>query len=91
MSDYIRLSSSASPPTLSQDALDTSDDLTPFLDRPASATMGATKRIIKRLEAPHPENLTTAEMMLQNDDLLPVPPEHRTWQGRNYMSVPALS
>ena len=39
---------------------------------------------VKMLEAPRPEGLTGGEGFLQNDDLLPVPMEQRTWASWNY-------
>ena len=40
--------------------------------------------VVKKLEAPRPDNLIGIEGFLQNDDLLPVPKEQRTWAAWNY-------
>ncbi|KAL8287021.1 hypothetical protein RQP46_004027 [Phenoliferia psychrophenolica] len=40
--------------------------------------------IVKKLEAPRPDNLSGMEAFLQNDDLLPVPENQRLWQAWNY-------
>lgn len=70
------------------------------------------KRMLRRLEVPHDENLTYAQMFLavsssrivgmsglgylragwllvcsQNDDLLPVPAEKRTWRSWNFVAL----
>ncbi|KAL8276990.1 hypothetical protein RQP46_010625 [Phenoliferia psychrophenolica] len=51
------------------------------------------ERLIRLLEAPRPDNLSGVESYLQNDDLLPVPEEERTWKAWNYYSfwVPPIS
>jgi len=46
--------------------------------------MGA-KTVLKKLETEHPEGLTTSELMLQNDDLLPVPEKFRLWKHWNFI------
>lgn len=37
------------------------------------------RSVVKRLETEHPEGLTSTEMFLSSRDLLPVPPEEKTW------------
>ncbi|OJA08368.1 hypothetical protein AZE42_01007 [Rhizopogon vesiculosus] len=48
--------------------------------------MGLVNRIIQRLEVAHEPELTLAEQLTANDDLLPVEPENRTWRGYNYVA-----
>ncbi|KZV84223.1 hypothetical protein EXIGLDRAFT_624601 [Exidia glandulosa HHB12029] len=44
------------------------------------------RRIVKAIEVQHAPGLSWSELMLQNDDLLPVPPHQRTWKWWNYLT-----
>ncbi|EJD52443.1 NCS1 nucleoside transporter family [Auricularia subglabra TFB-10046 SS5] len=44
------------------------------------------RRAVKAIEVPHAPGLSFSELMLQNDDLLPVPPHQRTWKWWNYLT-----
>ncbi|KAN0084349.1 Permease for cytosine/purines, uracil, thiamine, allantoin domain containing protein [Tylopilus felleus] len=43
-------------------------------------------RLTRALEVPHDPNLTLAQQLITNEDLLPVVPEKRTWRGYNYVA-----
>lgn len=44
------------------------------------------KKILKKLESNHAEGLTSTEMFLATEDLLPVKKEQKTWDGWNFAS-----
>lgn len=44
------------------------------------------KKILKKLESNHAEGLTSTEMFLATEDLLPVKKEQKTWDGWNFVS-----
>ncbi len=44
------------------------------------------KSILKKLECPHPEGLSNAEMFLASEDLLPVTEDKKTWNHWNFVS-----
>ncbi|KAI0696837.1 permease for cytosine/purines, uracil, thiamine, allantoin-domain-containing protein [Cytidiella melzeri] len=46
----------------------------------------ATRGFLRKLEVSHDEDLTYTELFLSNDDLLPVPPEKRTWKAWNFVA-----
>ncbi|TEB23337.1 NCS1 nucleoside transporter family [Coprinellus micaceus] len=48
--------------------------------------MGKFGEIVKALEVDHAPGLTYRQMFLNNDDLVPVPPENRTWAGINFIA-----
>ncbi|KAG9015029.1 hypothetical protein FRB94_007101 [Tulasnella sp. JGI-2019a] len=39
---------------------------------------------LRNLEVEHEPGLSSTELFLNNDDLLPVPPEKRTWKSKNF-------
>lgn len=41
---------------------------------------------MKKLESNHAEGLTSTEMFLATEDLLPVKKEQKTWDGWNFVS-----
>lgn len=45
------------------------------------------RKILKKLESDHAEGLTSAEMFLATEDLLPVKEEQKTWDGWNFVSL----
>ncbi|PSR73986.1 hypothetical protein PHLCEN_2v10217 [Hermanssonia centrifuga] len=45
------------------------------------------RRLARRLEVPHNDDLSYSEMFLTNDDLLPVPPEKRAWKAWNFVAL----
>lgn len=47
--------------------------------------MGKVSAFMKKLEAPHPEGLSGRQLFLTNEDLLPVRPEHKTWNHWNFV------
>ncbi|WFD36570.1 hypothetical protein MCUN1_003453 [Malassezia cuniculi] len=44
------------------------------------------KAFVQKLETRRPEGLSVAEMQVANEDLMPVPPEKRTWTWWNFVS-----
>jgi len=44
------------------------------------------KKFIRQLEVTHGSGLSHAQLMLMNEDLLPVPPEKRTWAAWNFVA-----
>lgn len=48
--------------------------------------MGKLGRVVKALEVDHAPGLTYKQMFLNNDDLVPVPLEQRTWAGVNFIA-----
>jgi len=48
--------------------------------------MGVVRRLVSALEIPRDPNLTLAQHLITNEDLLPVIPEKRTWRGFNYVA-----
>ncbi|EKM57523.1 uncharacterized protein PHACADRAFT_170776 [Phanerochaete carnosa HHB-10118-sp] len=44
------------------------------------------KRLLRKLEVEHDENLTYSQLFLANDDLLPVVSEKRTWRTWNFIA-----
>lgn len=48
--------------------------------------MGATKRILRKLETNHPEGLSGTELFLASEDLLPVTEDKKTWDYWNFVS-----
>jgi len=53
--------------------------------------MGKASTLMKKLEAPHPEGLSSRQLFLTNEDLLPVRPEHKTWNHWNFASFRSSS
>ncbi|KAH8828996.1 permease for cytosine/purines, uracil, thiamine, allantoin-domain-containing protein [Flagelloscypha sp. PMI_526] len=41
--------------------------------------------ILTKLEVNHEPGLTYSQLFLQNEDLVPVPPQNRTWKTRNFI------
>ncbi|KAJ5657279.1 uncharacterized protein N7484_000928 [Penicillium longicatenatum] len=48
--------------------------------------MGQLKYWLGKLQAPTEPGLTTAQLMLTNDDLRPVEPERRQWRWLNFVA-----
>ncbi|KAG9221692.1 hypothetical protein CCMSSC00406_0005605 [Pleurotus cornucopiae] len=48
--------------------------------------MVSAKDVIRRLEVPHEPGLTYSQLFLSNHDLVPVPPEQRTWGSLNFVA-----
>ncbi|KAG1791783.1 permease for cytosine/purines, uracil, thiamine, allantoin-domain-containing protein [Suillus subaureus] len=48
--------------------------------------MGLVNRIVQSFEVTHEPNLTIAQQLVANDDLLPVEPAKRTWRAYNYIA-----
>ncbi|KAF8843912.1 NCS1 nucleoside transporter family [Paxillus ammoniavirescens] len=48
--------------------------------------MGLVNRAIKAIEIAHDPDLTLAQQLITNEDLLPVVLEHRTWRAYNYVA-----
>ncbi|KAI3613946.1 hypothetical protein CBS9595_004123 [Malassezia furfur] len=44
------------------------------------------KKLVQKLETRRPEGMTGAELQVANEDLMPVPPEKRTWDWINFMN-----
>ncbi|KAK7681363.1 hypothetical protein QCA50_015454 [Cerrena zonata] len=44
------------------------------------------RKLVRKLEVEHDDNLTFTEQLLTNDDLRPVPPEQRTWGTWNFIA-----
>ncbi|KAF9513307.1 hypothetical protein BS47DRAFT_1344355 [Hydnum rufescens UP504] len=42
--------------------------------------------ILRKLEVAHEPGLTQTQLFLRNEDLLPVPPERRTWKAWNFIA-----
>jgi len=53
--------------------------------------LGRRRDFLKALEVNRTEGLSYTEQFLSNEDLLPVPPEKRTWSGWNFVYLWALS
>jgi NCS1 family nucleobase:cation symporter-1 len=49
--------------------------------------MGKTSDFMRKLEAPHPEGLSSRQLFLTNEDLLPVPTAHKTWNHWNFVRL----
>ena len=45
------------------------------------------KKLVEKLETRRPEGMTGAELQVANEDLMPVPPEKRTWDWINFMNL----
>ncbi|KAF4583433.1 hypothetical protein EYR38_002184 [Pleurotus pulmonarius] len=48
--------------------------------------MVSVKDVIRRLEVPHEPGLSYSQLFLSNHDLVPVPPEQRTWGSLNFVA-----
>jgi NCS1 family nucleobase:cation symporter-1 len=53
--------------------------------------MGKASTFMRKLETPHPEGLSNAQLFLTNEDLLPVRKEHKTWNHWNFVSPASMS
>jgi cytosine/uracil/thiamine/allantoin permease len=45
------------------------------------------KQLLRKLEAKHPEGLSTAQQFLASEDLLPVPEEQKTWNHWSFVCL----
>ena len=44
------------------------------------------KKLVEKIETRRPEGMSGAELQVANEDLMPVPPEKRTWDWINFMN-----
>jgi len=48
------------------------------------------RKVVKKIEAEHPEGVTAGEMFLSNSDLLPVSEDKKTWNHFSFVSTSTI-